>query len=161
VAQAQTTDDDGEFGSGVKETLVRFGKSPQGFLLGAVLSPLLSGLNDVVVRFLNLIRFVFVGDGPGLEGTLGIADIPLFMGEKVLAVGATVGGSAADGTGILGVVDTIVQALIDIATIGGPLAPIILAGETVLVVWVLAVIARRTILVIADAVPGLAGILGT
>ena len=158
MAQAQPDD---EFTSGVRETLIRFGKSPRGFLLGAVLSPLLSGLNDVLVQFLDLIRFVYMGDGPGLQGTLGIADIPIFVGDKVLAVGSTIGGSAAGGTGILGVLDTIVQALIDIATIGGPLAPIILAGETVLVVWTFAVIARRLILIIADAVPGLAGVLGT
>jgi len=159
VSQAQP--DDGGFGSGVRDTLIRFGKSPRGFLLGAVLSPLISGLNDVVVRFLELVRFVYMGDGPGLQGTLGMADIPVFIGDTVLAAGSTIGGSAAEGTGILGAVDTVVQALIGIATIGGPLAPIILAGETVLVVWVLAVLARRTILIIADAVPGLAGVLGT
>ena len=36
-----------------------------------------------------------------------------------------------------------------------------LAGITVVAVWAFAVIARRLILIIADAVPGLAGVLGT
>ncbi|EMA64664.1 hypothetical protein [Halorubrum lipolyticum] len=153
--------DNPDGGYTLPETLTRFAKSPQGFILGAILSPLLEGLNDAVVQLLDLITFVFVGDGPGLVGTLGIADIPLFMGGLVIDIGSRIGGSAVEGTGLLGIVDRLVQAGVDVATIGGPLAPIILAGETVFVVWVLAVLARRTILVIADAVPGLAGVIGT
>ncbi|EMA71952.1 hypothetical protein C462_04220 [Halorubrum distributum JCM 13916] len=141
--------------------LLTFASAPQGFILGALLEPLLSGLNSVVVGLLDLIVFVFQGDGPGLTGTLGLADIPLFIGDTLIGVGSTVGGSAIDGTGILGVVDRIVETFVGFASIGGPLAPLILAGEVVVVTYVLVVIARRTILVIADAIPGAAGVLGT
>lgn len=148
-------------GSSVPEVVLRFASAPQGFILGAVLSPLISGLESVVVGILDLIVFVFQGDGPGLVGTLGLADIPLFVGETLVGVGSTVGGSAVDGTGILGVVDRIVEALVGLASIGGPAAPIILAAEVVAVVYLFVVIGRRAILVIADAIPGAAGILGT
>jgi len=161
-------DDDGGGGGGgggtdlgTWETLERFGKSPQGFILGAILSPLLRGLEDVIVEVLDLIVFVFQGEYPGLIGTYGLLDIPVFIGTKLIAIGATIGGSTAENSGVLGLVDRLVKAAVDVATVGGPLAPIILAGEIVVVVWLLAVIARRIILVIADAVPGLAGVLGT
>lgn len=154
-------DPEGDDDSGLSETLQTFASSPQGFILGAILSPLIDGLNSVVVRILDLIVFVFRGDGPGLTGTLGLADIPLFIGNTLVDAGAVVGGSARDGTGILGVLDTIVEIGVGFADIGGPLAPIILAAEVVAVVYLLVVIARRVILVIADALPGVAGLLGT
>ena len=142
-------------------TLRRFAASPQGFILGAILSPLLRGLENVVVTVLDLITFVFQGDGPGLTGTFGIADIPLFIGTTLVDIGAEIGGSAIEGEGILGLLSTLVDAGTSFASMGGPLAPIILAGEVVVVVYVFAWTTQRIILVIADAVPGLAGILGT
>lgn len=151
--------DDGS--SSLPQTLQRFVSAPQGFILGAVLTPLLNGLNSIVVGALDLIVFVFQGDGPGLDGTLGVADIPLFIGSKLVTVGSIIGGSAADGTGLLGALDTIVSIGTTFATFGGPLAPVILAGEVVLVAYVFAFVVRRIILVIADAIPGAAGLLGT
>ena len=142
-------------------TLQRFASSPSGFILGAILSPLLRGLNSVVIEFLDLITFVFQGSGPGLVGTLGVADIPLFIGTELLEIGATIGGSSVEGTGLLGIVSEVIDAGTAFATLGGPLAPIILAGEVVVVVYVFAFVTERIVLVIADAVPGLAGILGT
>jgi len=148
-------------GQGLPDTLKEFARAPQGFILGAILETFLSGLNTGLVEVLGLIRFVFQGSGPGLTGTYGIADIPLFIGTSLVGVGETIGGSAVEGTGILGVVDQVVSAGVGFASAGGPLAPIILSAEVVLVVWVIAVLTRRTILVIADAVPGLAGVFGT
>ena len=148
-------------GSELPETLQRFASSPTGFILGAVLSPLLRGLNNVVVTFLDLITFVYQGSGPGLVGTLGVVDIPLFIGTELIEIGATIGGSSVEGTGLLGIVSTVIDAGTAFATLGGPLAPIILAGEVVVVVYVFAFVTERIILVIADATPGLAGILGT
>ncbi|WP_244629383.1 hypothetical protein [Halorubrum sp. PV6] len=142
-------------------TLKRFASSPQGFILGAILSPLLRGLENVVVTVLDLITFVFQGDEPGLTGTFGIADVPLFIGTKLVSIGATIGGSAIEGTGLLGLLSRLVDAGTGFASAGGPLAPIILAGEVVVVVYMFAWTTQRIILVIADAVPGLAGILGT
>ena len=142
-------------------TLQRLASSPTGFILGAILSPLLRGLNDIVVTFLNLITFVFQGSGPGLVGTLGLADIPLFIGTELVEIGAIIGGSSVEGTGLLGIVSEVIDAGTAFATLGGPLAPIILAGEVVVVVYVFAFVTERIVLVIADAVPGLAGILGT
>ena len=142
-------------------TLQRFASSPSGFILGAILSPLLRGLNSLVVTFLDLITFVFQGSGPGLVGTLGVADIPLFIGAELVEIGAAIGGSSVEGTGLLGIVSEVIDAGTAFATLGGPLAPIILAGEVVVVVYVFAFVTERIILVIADAVPGLAGILGT
>jgi len=158
---AASPDGGGDGGYTLPETLRRFASSPTGFILGAILSPLLRGLNSVVIEFLDLITFVFQGSGPGLVGTLGLADIPLFIGTELVEIGATIGGSSVEGTGLLGIVSTVVDAGTAFASIGGPLAPIILAGEVVVVVYVFAFITQRIILVIADAVPGLAGILGT
>jgi len=114
---------------------------------------------DVIVDLLD----VLLQKGVILEAdvVIGIADIPLFIGTSLVGVGETIGGSAVEGTGILGVVDQVVSAGVGFASAGGPLAPIILSAEVVLVVWVIAVLTRRTILVIADAVPGLAGVFGT
>ena len=147
-------------GTVLPDVLLRFASAPQGFILGAILTPILSGLNDVVVRILDLIVFVFNGDGPGLVGTYGLADIPLFIGTNLVAIGSTIGGSASGG-GLLGILSRIVDAGTAFASAGGPLAPIILAGEVVAVTYVLAWVGQRVILVIADAVPGLAGVLGT
>ena len=153
--------EDGDGGSELPETLQRFASSPTGFILGAILSPLLRGLNNIVITFLDLITFVFQGSGPGLIGTLGLADIPLFIGTELVEAGALIGGSSVEGTGLLGIVSTVVDAGTAFASIGGPLAPVILAGEVVVVVYVFAFVTERIVLVIADAVPGLAGILGT
>ncbi|ELZ30100.1 hypothetical protein C473_13319 [Halorubrum distributum JCM 10247] len=114
-----------------------------------------------MVTFLDLITFVFQGSSPGLVGTLGLVDIPLFIGTELIEIGATIGGSSVEGTGLLGIVSTVIDAGTAFASIGGPLAPIILAGEVVVVVYVFAFVTERIVLVIADAVPGLAGILGT
>lgn len=158
---ASTADGGGDDGYTLPVTLQRFASSPSGFILGAILSPLLRGLNGVVIEFLDLITFVFQGSGPGLVGTLGVADIPLFIGTELVEIGAIIGGSSVEGTGLLGIVSTVIDAGTAFASIGGPLAPIILAGEVVVVVYAFAFVAERIILVIADAVPGLAGILGT
>ncbi|TKX85761.1 hypothetical protein EXE43_11965 [Halorubrum sp. SS5] len=161
MAAAPDTTSDSGGGYTLPETLRRFASSPTGFILGAILSPLLRGLNNVVVTFLDLITFVFQGSGPGLIGTLGLADIPLFIGTELIEIGAIIGGSSVEGTGLLGIVSTVIDAGTAFASIGGPLAPIILAGEAVVVLYVFAFATERIILVIADAVPGLAGILGT
>ena len=158
---ASTSDGGGDDGYTLPVTLQRFASSPSGFILGAILSPLLRGLNSVVIEFLDLITFVFQGSGPGLIGTLGVADIPLFIGTELLEIGATIGGSSVEGTGLLGIVSEVIDAGTAFATLGGPLAPIILAGEVVVVVYVFAFVTERIILVIADAVPGLAGVFGT
>ncbi|WP_241982725.1 hypothetical protein [Halorubrum sp. ASP121] len=161
VAASESSASDGGGDTIIPGVLYRFASAPQGFILGALLEPLISGVDSLVTQVLDLIVLVFQGDGPGLVGTLGLADIPLFIGDTLIGVGSALGGSAIEGTGILGIVDTIIEALVSFATIGGPLAPIILAGEVVLVVYTVAFIGQRIILVIADAVPGLAGILGT
>lgn len=146
--------------SALPEVLTRFASAPQGFILGAVLTPILSGVNDVLIRILDLITYVFQGDGPGLVGTYGLADIPVFIGTELVAVGSTIGGSASGG-GLLGILSRIVDAGTAFASAGGPLAPIILAAEVVVAAYVLAFIGQRVILVMADAVPGVAGVLGT
>ncbi|KOX96945.1 hypothetical protein [Halorubrum tropicale] len=161
AAAPDTTSDSGSEGYTLPETLRRFASSPTGFILGAILSPLLRGLNNVVVTILDLITFVFQGSGPGLVGTLGLVDIPLFIGTELVEAGAIIGGSSVEGTGLLGVVSTVIDAGAAFASIGGPLAPVILAGEVVVVAYVFAFVTERIVLVIADAVPGLAGILGT
>lgn len=148
-------------GSGLPQVLSDFANAPQGFILGAILETFLSGLNTGLAEVLGVINLVFNGTGPGLTGTYGLADIPLAIGTVLVDAGSTVGGSAIEGTGILGFVDQLVEAGFGFAEIFGPLAPIVLSAEIVLIVWLFAVVTRRTILVIADAVPGLAGVFGT
>ena len=82
----------------------------------------------------------------------------LHYGRRLVRIGVP---ASVEGTGLLGIVSTVVDAGTAFATIGGPLAPIILAGEVVVVGYVFAFVTERIVLVIADAVPGLAGILGT
>ncbi|WP_092920502.1 hypothetical protein [Halorubrum sodomense] len=161
MSQASTSSGGSDDGYTLPETLQRLSKSPQGFILGAILAPLIRGLENIVLRLLETLTFVFQGSAPGLIGTYGLADIPLYIGTQLVNVGSIIGGSAAGGTGILGLINRLVEAGLAFATAGGPLAPIIVAGELVVVVYVIVVVARRIILVIADAVPGLAGVLGT
>lgn len=162
MSQAKNTDSGStNDGDSIPDVLLRFASAPQGFILGAILETILSGLNTGLVEVLGLINLVFNGTGPGLEGTYGLADIPLAIGTALVGVGSTVGGSAIEGTGILGIVDQLVGAGFGFASTFGPLAPIVLSAEVVLIVWLFAVVTRRTILVIADAVPGLAGVFGT
>lgn len=132
----------------VRDTLTAFGSSPIGFVLGAVLSTLLGGLEAITVAVLDSIRVVFVGTGPGTTGTLGVADLPLLLGEVLFAT-----------TGMLGLrlqfaVSAAVGSLIDVTEAFGPLQPVafaaLVAGIGIVVAWA----ARLAIEIVLDAVPG-------
>lgn len=151
---------DGTFGGGytsivlpewlkdIKPVLTAFGNSPAGFILGVALSTVLNGVETVVTALLDAVLYLFVGDGPGLEGGLGLADIPLLVGG--LLVDATRG----LGLDIISAASAFTGALIDLSTSFGPLAPVALAvmvsGIGIAAAWF-----TRVVLEIAlDFIPG-------
>jgi len=139
----------------VRGTLVAFGKSPAGFIFGAVVSELLNGVQTLVESLINAILFVFLGsDGaPSATGTLGLADIPVFAATTLGSGGARVA------TAIATSIRTANRATVEVATVAGPLSPVlyaaILAAYLVISAWAL----RTAIAVAADAIPGVQGLL--
>lgn len=145
-----------------RETLKQFLKSPSGFILGAVLSTLLDGFEGVLASILDGISLVFVGNAPGTEGLLGLADIPLLIGELAVGAGRQIGGTAGSGvvepSGLLGVIATLVESGLSAAELAGPLAPVVLTTEAVLVVYVLLLLFQRLVSVVLDVIPGAGGL---
>jgi len=148
--------------------LTAFAKSPSAFILGAVIAPIVGGLNTILYGTLEAVLFLFSGSCPDqyvvltggsscggdpTAGTWGLTDIPLVIGDAIVGAGSTIGGSAAAGTGILGVVDSISGAAVGIAQAAGPLGPVIIAAEFAAVVWLVAFVIRRAALTI----PGIGG----
>ena len=145
-----------------RDTLQRFLDSPSGFILGAILSTLLDGLQDALASILDGISRLFVGDAPGTEGLLGLADIPLLIGELAVRAGRQIGGTAGSGviepSGLLGVIATLVESGLSAAELAGPLAPVVLTTEAVLVVYVLLLVFQRLVSVALDVIPGAGGL---
>lgn len=132
-----------------------FGKNPAGFVIGAVMSGILGGIETVVETLIDSILFIALGSDKTISatGTLGIADIPVFAVSLL-------GGST--GT-VVGAFTTAVRAFnraaVGVSTAAGPLSPIlyaaILAVTMIVVAWAL----RTGIAVIADAIPGVQGLI--
>lgn len=155
---------DGGFFSvgGRKQTLTRFVDSPTGFILGAILAPLLNGAESVLATILDGITLLFVGAEPGTDGLLGIADIPLLIGEIAVDAGRALGGRAgtgvAESSGLLGAAANIVDTAIAASELAGPFAPVVLAGEVVLFGYLTVVGAQRLVGVALDFIPGAGGL---
>lgn len=132
----------------IKPVLTAFGNSPTGFVLGIALSTVLNGVESIVTALLDAVLFIFIGDGPGLEGGLGLADLPLLVGS--ILVDATRG----LGLDIISGASAFTGALIDLSSSFGPLAPVALAvmvsGIGIAVAWV----ARLALEIVLDAIPG-------
>lgn len=139
--------------TGVADVLKTFGNSPAGFILGAVLSELLGGIEVLLTALLDAVLFVFVGSGPGTTGMLGIADIPIFATE--ILIGATSG----IGQTILELIGSLLGMVGTVAASAGPAAPLVVAGSIAVVAIAGAWTLRTVIDVVADAVPGLQGII--
>lgn len=143
---------------GVVGTLQEFGQSPTGFILGAVLSELLGGIESIIETFLNSFQAVILGSDGVLsaeipaDGTFGVADVPLIVTSAL----GSAGSSAVKP--IVSVADTLSTEAAEIASMAGPLSPVIYAGMVGLLIAALVWLLRTTISVIADAVPGLQGI---
>jgi len=140
-------------GGGDKESdlpaiLQDFAAAPRGFALGLVLTPLLSGLEDLQLEILGLIELVFLGTGPGTEGLLGIADVWLIIRELAVTTGGTVGSAVLTALGIP------VQAGLDIARDAGLPGLIVLALLIGLVVNLYAAYIRAAIEFALDFIPG-------
>lgn len=138
-----------------KDVLTTFAASPAGFILGAILSELLGGIEAIISLFLDAIRFMFVGsDGvPSSTGTLGIADVPVYMASLLGDAGSQLGAAVMTTT------QTVTGALVDVAVASGPLAPVVLSMELAVLMVVSAVVLRTLIEIAADVVPGLGGLL--
>lgn len=131
-----------------------FGNSPAGFILGVASSMVLGGIETIVTTLLDGVLILFVGSEPGLEGTLGLADIPLFVGTQLTAVGSWIGTGSATTPGVLDAANAMTTALINLTSSFGPLAPIMLAlivsGMGIAAAW----LARKLLEIAADVVPG-------
>lgn len=138
----------------IRDVLTAFGRSPSGFVLGVVLSTVLGGLEVVVTTVLNALNTLFVGSGPGLSGTLGIADVPLLVGSLLTDVGRAIGFGTATQPGLIDVAESATTALINLASSFGPLAPValavIVAGLGIATAW----LARTVLEIVVDVVPG-------
>jgi hypothetical protein len=141
----------------VSDVLLAFGRSPAGFIIGAVLSTLLGGIQAILEAFINAFRVLFVGsDGvpsASTTGTLGLADIPLVLVSNIQAAGDPVANA------LITVTNDIVTAGVQLAVQGGLLAPVILAGEVAVVLVVASWVGRTLVDVGADIVPGLGGLI--
>ena len=143
-------ENDGESGStALPPALTAFADSPQGFVLGLILTPLFEGLEDIVVEGLETVNLLFVGDSrASTTGTLGLADIPLVLANAVIGVGKDVGQPALDGLSYI--MTTSVK-------LGASLGPWGLVGSALLVVgviWFYAASIRLGIAVALEAIPG-------
>jgi len=103
----------------VKGVLLTFGRNPLGFILGAVLQPVFAGLDAGVLAILDLLSMVYDGSGPGTEGVLGIADVPVVLADLLIDAGDLIGG------GLITAVRTVVEALVGPAADGGPVGLIL------------------------------------
>lgn len=105
----------------VSDTLVKFAKNPIGFILGAVLTYLLAGVEAVVTAFGDAIMFVFEGDTVGsTEGMLGLADAPRIGADLITDAGSLAGSLI---TGSLSGLFTTLEAA---ARAAGPAAPLVI-----------------------------------
>lgn len=143
--------------------LTEFGNNPVGFVLGAILSTFLGGVQTLIEALIDGLLVLAVGsDGvPSATGTLGVADIPVFLASKLGGgVASVFTGIGANGSGVFNAIRTFNRTAVEIATAAGPLSAIlysaIVAATIIVVAWLL----RTAIGVVADAVPGLEGILG-
>lgn len=134
--------------------LKAFGQSPLAFILGAILQPVLAGLNQAVGGFLSSIRFVFVGSDPAsTEGMLGFIDLPAVGATFLISAGDWIGSATLDG------VNLTVSTLLSLALKFGPLAPVALSVELAVVGVVLFVIVRTLVRVVLDVIPGAGGLI--
>lgn len=132
-----------------------FGSNPVGFILGAVLSTILGGIQTLVSALIDAILFLALGSDYTISatGTLGIADIPVFAVSLVTGSAGTVVGA------LTSTIRELNRAAVGIATAAGPLSPVIYAAILAAAMIALAWALRTLIAVIADAVPGLQGVL--
>jgi hypothetical protein len=141
----------------IRGVLEAFGRSPAGFIVGAVLSVILGGIETILTALLDAIILVFLGSDPGRfaapNETLGLADIPAF------AAGVLIDGTEPVGDAAFATIETLIGAAADVAASAGPAAPIVVAAIIGVVAIVGAVTIRTVIDVVGDAVPGLGGLI--
>ncbi|SHG78186.1 hypothetical protein [Halobaculum gomorrense] len=136
----------------VKGVLLTFGRNPLGFILGAVLQPIFAGLDAGVLAILDLLSTVYEGSGPGTEGLLGIADVPVVLADLLIDAGDLIGG------GLLTAVRTVVEAVVGPAADGGPVGLILLALAFVVALNLYTGTIRKLVLIAIDAIPGGGGL---
>ena len=136
-------------------TVSTFGKSPVGFILGAVLGTALDGLQTVWETLVTAVFAVFVGEEAGsTEGTWGLVDIPIVTLGLVMDAGSIVASST-----VSFLTETVVGSVVDFALLFGPLSPLILTIEAALAIAVVFVVFRTLVRVGIDALPGGGGLL--
>jgi hypothetical protein len=142
------------------EVLKTFAGSPVGFIIGAVLSPVVSGIQLGIVSVIDALDVVFTGTDPGTDGQLGLADLPLFLGETAFDVLAPrPRGETTVGDALLTIPRTYVDFVTDLATQAGPAEPVVQAAGAAGGIVAIGYLTRLTLAVGADLVPGLGGVI--
>jgi len=139
----------------VAQVLKSLSKNPAGFVLGAVLTTVLAGVETIVEGFIDGILFLALGEDYVLSttGKLGVADLPLYIVDLLGGAGSVIT------TAIVAAVREFNRSAVAFATAAGPLSPLlyaaILALSVVAVAWTL----RTALSLLADAIPGLQGLI--
>ena len=101
--------------------LQSFAKNPIGFILGAILTTFLAGLETVFEAVLGALQFLVEGDTVGsTEGMIGIADIPRVVADTIGWAGAEAG------SGLEAAIAVALDALESAAATAGPAAPLVI-----------------------------------
>jgi hypothetical protein len=126
-----------------------FADSPRGFVLGLILTPLIEGLENIVIETLWVVNLVLVGENRGsTAGSLGIADIPLVLARMSVKAGQSVGRPVLETLGF--VMRTSVK-------LGQSMGPWGLIGSAILIVaviWTFSASLRLGLAVALEAIPG-------
>lgn len=135
------------------DILRSFLTSPVAFILGAIISTLVGGIETITTAVLDSVSFVFFGaDGAPSFGTgngaIGIVDIPGYFAGLFIETARPLG------LAIIDVAALPLEVATDLAQGAGPLAPILVAAAGVLyflaALWVL----RTVVRILIDAIPG-------
>ena len=125
-----------------------FTSSPQGFVLGLILTPLLDGLEDLVVEVLGLVNLLFFGTSEATTGeTLGVADVPVVLLTLLVEAGTLIG------TPILRYTGFFARGAVDFVAGLGPFVLLGVALVLVVIVNVYAGAIRKALELALDVIP--------
>jgi len=130
------------------DILLDFLSNPRRFVVGAVLTTALEVTFGIVSRFVDLLLLVFGGSQPGSFNapgeTLGVADVPVAIAERLGGVGLSLG------TTIIATLRGFNGTVFEAAGALGPFSPVVVAAIVVAEVVVAVLVLRRIVFIVAD-----------